>query len=317
MGLLKSRRVNLLRYLWDRPVWLLWLPPLIWSTNIVLGRLLADHYPPWTLTLLRWIVAVAALLPFVAPAARRQLPLLRRHWGLLLMCGATGMVGYSALAYIALHTTQAANVAFINSMLPLMVPVAALVLARETVRPRTLAGIVLSFAGVVWILARGDAATLAELSFTEGDLITVVAVACYALYSVLIRRKPPALDIFVFLLATMAGGIVVALPFAALELAAGARVPVDPLSWAAVIYIGLVISLLAYLVWNRCIVTLGATVTGVSYHLLSVYTPLLAFVLLGETLAGFHVVGIALILAGVALAALRRPRQGRRDDDMT
>ena len=302
--------LSLVRYVWDRPVWLLALPPLIWSTNIVLGRALAEIWPPWTLTFLRWVIAFAVLLPFVRPAAARQLPLLRRHWALLLLSGATGMVGYSGLAYLALHTTQAANVAFINSMLPLMVPLVTLVLAREPMRPRTLAGIALSFAGVVWILARGDVANLATLSFTAGDLVTVVAVACYALYSVLIRRKPPGLDIFVFLLGAIAAGTVVALPFAAFELMAGAPVPTDPLAWAAVVYIGLVISLLAYLLWNRCIEVLGATVTGVSYHLLSVYTPLLAFAVLGETLAGFHFAGIALILAGVALAATaQEPRR--------
>lgn len=295
--------IFVLRYFWDRPAWLLWAPPLIWSSHIVIGRALADIYPPFALTLLRWIVAFAALLPFVARDARRQLPLVRRHWRLVLLCGATGMVGYSALAYIALRTTQAANVAFINSMLPLMVPLATLVLAREPIRRRTLAGLAVSSLGVLWILTRGEAATLTELAFSAGDVLTVVAVACYALYSVLIRRKPPQLNLFVFLLATIAGGIVVALPLAALEMARGARVPMDAPAWAAVVYIGLAISLLAYLVWNRCIMTLGATITGVSYHLLSVFTPLLAFVLLGERLAGFHVVGIALILAGVLMAA--------------
>jgi drug/metabolite transporter (DMT)-like permease len=83
-------------------------------------------------------------------------------------------------------------------------------------------------------------------------------------------------------------------------------VPGDPLAWLAVVYIGLVISLLAYLIWNRCIGALGATLTGVSYHLLSVFTPLLAYAVLGERLAAFHLVGIALILAGVLIASLRR-----------
>lgn len=299
------------RYLWAHPVWLLWAAPLIWSTNIVLGRALAETYPPFALTLGRWIVAFVALLPFVAARARRQLPILRRHWLLLLLSGATGMVGYSALAYIALRTTQAANVAFINSMLPLMVPLATLVLARETMHARTLAGLVVSFIGVMWILARGEAATLAMLSFTEGDVITIVAVACYAIYSVLIRRKPAELDISVFFLATIAAGLLVSIPFAVWEWLEGARVPTDAWSWAAVVYTGLVVSLLGYLLWTRCIVALGATIAGASYHLLSVFTPLVAFVALGESLRGFHLIGIALILAGVAVATLRATARDR------
>ena len=100
--------------------------------------------------------------------------------------------------------------------------------------------------------------------------------------------------------------IVVLLPFWAIELAQGAPVPTDALSIAAVVYIGLFISLLAFLVWNRCIVALGPTVTGVSYHLVAAFTAIVAYVALGEALATYHLVGIALILAGFFLAALRR-----------
>jgi len=294
--------MNVLRFFWDRPVLLLVLPPLIWSTHITLSRTIAESFPPFTLTLLRWIVASLILAPFVWQKARQQWPLVKGHWLLIAVSGATGMLGYSALAYIALRTTQAANVAFINSILPLLVPVAAFFLVRETVSPRVLAGLVVSCAGVAWIMGRGDPAALLALSFSEGDLITVAAVLCYALYSVLVRRKPPGLDLMVFLLAGMVAGAVLSLPFAIAEAAAGRFLPVSWWSLFVVLYIGLVISLGAYLLWNRCIAALGATITGVSYHLLSVFTPLLAYAALGERLALYHGVGIALILAGVALS---------------
>lgn len=296
--------MTFLRTLWDRPVLLLVLPPLIWSTHITLSRAIAQDFPPFTLTLVRWIVASAVLAPFVWEPARRQWPIIRRHWVLIAVSGATGMLGYSALAYIALRTTQAANVAFINSILPLLVPVVAFFLARETVRPRVLAGLVVSCAGVAWIMGRGDPAALASLSFTEGDLITVAAVICYALYSVLIRRKPPALDLMVFLLAGMIAGAVLSVPFAIAEAASGRFLPATPWGVFVVLYVGLVISLAAYMLWNRCIAALGATVTGVSYHLLSVFTPLMAYAALGERLAVYHGVGIALILAGVAVSSV-------------
>ena len=295
--------MTFLRTLWDRPVLLLVLPPLIWSTHITLSRAIAESFPPFTLTLVRWIVASAVLAPFVWQPLQRQWPIIRRHWMLIAVSGATGMLGYSALAYIALRTTQAANVAFINSILPLLVPVAAFFLARETVRPRVLAGLVVSCAGVAWIMGRGDPGALASLAFTEGDLITVAAVVCYALYSVLIRRKPPGLDLMVFLLAGMIAGAVLSVPFAVAEAASGRFIPATPWGVFVVLYVGLVISLGAYMLWNRCIAALGATVTGVSYHLLSVFTPLMAYAALGERLAVYHGVGIALILVGVALSS--------------
>jgi drug/metabolite transporter (DMT)-like permease len=265
----------------------------------------AATFPPVSLTLLRWLVAAVVLGPFVWRRVVLQMPLLRRHWFLILASGALGMAGYSALAYLALHTTTAANVAFINSTVPLMVPLVMLVIAREPMHPRTLAGIGISFCGVVWIIARGNPASLAHLSFAGGEMITLVAVAMYAVYSVLIRKKPRELDLLVFLFGGMLGAIVVLLPFFIVELAGGARIPTDARSLATVLYIGVVISLLAYLLWNHCVITLGPGITGASYHLISVFTPLVAYLWLGERLAGYHYAGIGLILAGVFIATRR------------
>jgi drug/metabolite transporter (DMT)-like permease len=297
--------MELLRKLWARPLWLIWVAPLIWSTNITIGRAVAATFPPACLTLLRWGLAALMLAPFVWPRARAQWPLLRKHWGLVLVSGALGMAGYSGLAYLALHSTTAANVAFINSTLPLMVPIVMLFIAREPMAPRTLLGILVSFCGVAWIMGRGDPAQLAGLSFARGDLIALGAVASYAVYSVLVRKKPKELDMLVFLLAGSVVGSLVLVPFAAVELAQGARVPHDLKSIVLVVYIALVISLLAYIAWNHSILSLGPGLAGASYHLLSVFTPIVAYFVLGEKLLGYHYVGIALILAGVFVATRR------------
>ncbi|HEY5794490.1 MAG TPA: DMT family transporter [Bosea sp. (in: a-proteobacteria)] len=301
----------LLMALWARPVLLLWLPPLFWAGNLVLGRALGASFPPVSLAVGRWLVALCVLAPFVARRAFEQRHLLRRHALLVFGCGAFGIAGYNALGYLALQSVPAASVAFLNSTLPLMVPLAAFALGVERVAPRTLCGIALSFAGVAWIVSRGDVGNLGQLSLGGGEALVLVAVANYALYSVLLRRKPPELDPLVFLAATMAAGLVVLMPFWAAELAHGATIPRDAGSLAAVLYIGLFASLLAFVLWNRCVATLGATVTGASFHLVALFTAALAFLLLGEPVRPFHLIGIALILAGFALATINRKAPDR------
>ncbi len=295
-----------MRRIWERPLLLLWLPPLFWAGNLVLGRALSTSFPPVSLAVGRWLVALIALLPFVIGDVRRQWPQLRASWRLILACGAFGIAGYNALAYVALQTTPAASVAFLNSTLPLMVPVAAALLGVERIAARTIAGIVISFAGVTWIVARGDLGSLAGLSLAGGEMLVIVAVANYALYSVLLRRKPGAIEPLVFLAATMASGLAVLAPFCAYELARGAHIPTDAASIGAVLYIGLFASLFAFILWNRCVATLGASVTGVSFHLVAVFTALLAFAVLGETVHAFHLVGIAFILTGFFIATTRK-----------
>jgi drug/metabolite transporter (DMT)-like permease len=296
---------TLLARLWERPLLLLWLPPAFWAGNLVLGRALGVSFPPVSLAVGRWAVALLALLPFVLLPAWRQRRQLQASWRLILACGAFGIAGYNALGYVALQTTPAASVAFVNSMLPLLVPVAALALGVERVRPQTVLGILVSFAGVGWIVARGDPGSL-DLGQGAGELIVLGAVANYALYSVLLRRKPDVIAPLVFLAATMVAGLLVLAPFWIWELAAGARIPTDAGALAAVVYIGLFASLFAFVLWNRCVAVLGATVTGVSFHLVAVFTALLAALTLGEPIRAYHLAGIALILAGFALATVRR-----------
>lgn len=198
---------------WRRPYLLLWLPPAFWAGNLVLGRGLATTMPPVTLAVGRWLVALLILLPFVWHGLWRQRGLLWRQRWLVLACGAFGIAGYNALAYLALQTVPAVNVAFLNSTLPLMIPIAAFLLSRERVSRQTLAGIAMSFIGICWIVARGDLSVLLALQFERADLLVLLAILNYAVYSVLLRRRDPALDPLVFLAATMATGLAVLLPF--------------------------------------------------------------------------------------------------------
>jgi drug/metabolite transporter (DMT)-like permease len=292
--------------LWARPVWLLWLPPVFWAGNLVLGRALGPVFPPVSLAVGRWIVALAVLAPFVWRPALRERALLAQHWALVLACGAFGIAGYNALGYLALQTVPAASVAFLNSTLPLMVPLAAVLLGVERITCKALLGIAISFVGIAWIAARGDMASLAALRFDGGEWLVLVAVANYAVYSVLLRRKPAGIGPLVFLAATIAAGLLVLAPFWALELVRGARIPTDLASVGAVLYIGVFASLFAFILWGRCVATLGATVTGVSFHLVALFTALLAFAALGEPVRPFHVAGFALILLGFFVTTLQR-----------
>ncbi|GAU86311.1 DMT family transporter [Bosea sp. BIWAKO-01] len=305
--------MNLLQRLWAQPLLLLPLPPLFWAGNLVLGRALAGSFPPVSLAVGRWLVALACLLPFVLGTLSAQRQALIRARGLVFACGAFGIAGYNALGYLALQSAPAASVAFLNSTLPLMVPLAAFMLGVERVSARTLSGIAISFVGVSWIVARGAPSTLSGLSLTGGEPLVLIAVANYAVYSVLLRRRPADLDPLLFLAATMAAGLLVLLPFWISELAQGATIPISPGPIAAVLYIGVFASLLAFIIWNRCVSTLGPSVTGASFHLVALFTAALAFLLLGEPVQPFHLVGAALILGGFGLAAAGgRPSVSRR-----
>ena len=169
-------------------------------------------------------------------------------------------------------------------------------------------GIALSLAGVAVIVARGEPQTLAALQLNRGDLWVLAAVASWALYSVCLRWRPADLDPLAFLAVTMGIGLIPLLPLYRWELGQGLGFEADAVSLAAIGYIALFPSVVAYVLWNRAVATLGANRTGQLLHLMPAFGAVLAMPVLGERLHGFHLAGIGLIAAGIALATRSQAR---------
>lgn len=297
--------------LWRAPWLLLVLPPLFWSGNFVIGRAMNEALPPVGLAFWRWVAAFLILLPFVARPLWRSRRAVCAHWRLLLALGALGMAGYNTFVYLALQTVPTANAAVMNSIVPVLIPFVAWAVARERVNAAQVTGIALSLAGALWIVAQGDLATLGTLAVRPGDLWMLLAVVDWALYSVLLRYKPAELAPAVFMAVMVLFGIAVLAPFWLWERASGATMPATPGAVASVLYIALFASVLAFIFWNRAVALLGATASGLSIHLMPVFATLLAFLVLGEPVRGFHLVGAALIVVGLTTATALGRRGSR------
>jgi len=284
---------------------LLALANLFWAGNWVLGRALREAFDPVSLNFYRWLVALVALAPFALPglAAKRQL--IWRHAGLLALLALLSVSVFQSLVYLGLRSTTAVNAVLINCAGPLFIVLSAWALEGERARPRQLVGMLISVAGILVILSRGEASALAALEFHSGDAWIVAAIAIWGVYSVLLKRRPPGLGGVHFLFVISVAGVVFLAPAFALEaLHSPPRLP-SAGEAIAVIYMGLAASVGAFLFWNRGVVVVGANAAGFTLYLLPTFATLLAIAFLGETFGAFHAVGIATILAGVILGTRR------------
>ena len=301
----KPEHFSPLRWFFDQPYLLLSLTSLFWAANIVLARYVAGTAPPMTLSCVRWIGAFVLLWPFAKEHLRRDWPTLRANLPLLLLLSATGFAYNNAASYIALQYTQALNALLIQSSGPLFIALWALVLFGLRLTWAQLAGIAISLAGVLIILLRGDISALAAIHFNKGDLMFASAVLAFGLYSSVMTRRPVThpLSLITF---TMGCGSLMLVPFAAWEIASGFSPRTDLLTAATLAYVVIFPSALAYLFLNRGIALIGPNRAAPFLHLVPVFGSAMAIVLLGEELKLFHVVGYALVLAGVIIAS----RQG-------
>lgn len=286
-----------------RPYLFLTLAALFWSGNFVVGRAVQGRIPPLALAFWRWAGALALLLPFAWRPLWAERRVLLRAWPVVLGLGVFGVGNFNMLVYVGLGDTTATNALLLQSACPAFIVALSAATGGGRATGRQLAGIAVSLAGVVTILTRGSLAALSSLALTRGDLWVLGAVLSWAIYTLLLRRRPPAVDPRALLAATVAVGVAWIAPFYAAERARGARLALDAVTGASVAYVAAFASVLAYFLWNEGVASVGASRAGPFLHLMPAFGSLLAVVLLGESLGAYHVGGIALVLAGVSLAA--------------
>ena len=289
------------------PYLLLTLAPLFWSCNWIVGRGLSQDVPPLAMTFYRWLFAIVILAPFALPKLARDLPIVRRHWKALLGLGVVGIGTHNALAYLGLRYTTAVNGVILNSFIPVMIVALSWAFLRERLGALQVTGIGVSLAGVLTILSGGSLATLVLFRLNGGDLLIILSMAMWSVYTIALRFRPPGMHMLSFLFVIACIGDLAVLPLYALETALGQSMTWTPGGFVALAGIALFSSVLAYVFWNRGVESVGASVAGLFVHLMPVFGVVLAWLILDERLAAFHVAGIVLILCGIFITSRFAP----------
>ncbi len=284
---------------------LLWLVPMLWSSNYIIARLAHDVIAPHALALGRWALAALILLPWMGRGLLRQRSVVRREWPQLLALGFLGMYICGAWLYVAGRSTTSTNMALIYAATPMAIVAASSLLLHERMSRTQWAGVVLALLGLLFVIAKGDPARLLAVQFAAGDAWITAAAASWTAYSVLLKRWPSALGPGERLVAIIFGGLVVLLPTTLLE-AALTTTPVP--GWSAlglVLLAAVVPGVLSYGAYSYLQRELGASRTAMMLYLTPVYAALLAWLVLGELPGWYHLVGAAMILPSIWLATRR------------
>ena len=288
---------------------LLTVPPLLWAGNAVVGRLVTDLVPPITLNFLRWVLAFVILLPLAGWVLRANSGLWP-SWKRFAWLGLLGVGCYNALQYLALKTSTPINVTLVAASTPVwMLGIGALFFGQSVSR-RQLLGAVLSIAGVLLVLARGEWTALLQVRLVVGDLYVLLATIAWAFYSWLLtqRNEPAAIrnDWAAFLMAQVVMGLGWSGLFSAGEWAlTNARIVWGwPLA-AALLYVAVGPAILAYRCWGLGIQRVGPSVAGFFSNLTPLFAAVMSTAFLGELPRLYHGVAFALIVGGIVVSSRR------------
>ena len=290
---------------------LLLVPPLLWAGNAIVGRLVHELIPPLTLNLFRWVLAFVLLLPIAHQVLRRNSPLWPhwKHYGLL---GLLGVGCYNSLQYLALQTSTPINVTLVASSTPVFMLAMGALFFKQTVRKRQIFGAVLSIAGVMLVLCRGDWHALANVHLVLGDVFVLIATLCWAWYSWLLSHTQEPAEVrgnwAFFLMAQMAFGLLWSGAFTAAEWSGYTGLVDVHISWgwpllAALIYVAVGPSLLAYRCWGLGVQRAGPNIAGFFANLTPVFAATLSALALGELPQIYHVAAFVMIIGGIVVSS--------------
>jgi len=283
------------------------IPPVLWAGNAVVGRLVRDAVPPMTLNLIRWVLALAILVP-LGRAALRTGSGVGANWRRYCVLGLLSVGLYNSLQYLALQTSTPINVTLVASGIPVWMLLVGRLFYGVPVKPRQVAGAVLSILGVLVVMCRGDLEQLAALRLVVGDLYMILATIAWSFYSwMLMQHKDvPALrqDWAAFLLAQVAYGV---LWSAALAGGEWALMDVGIVwSWqlaAALLYVAIGPAILAMRFWGSGVQRAGPSIGAFFINLTPLFTALLSSAFLGEPPHLYHVLAFGMIVGGIAVSA--------------
>ncbi len=255
------------------------------------------HMDPWLIVFCRMVLATAAFAFFW-----RRLPppaSIRRHLPRLLLMALSEPCLYFVFEARALTLTPASQAGVITALLPVMVACAAGLFQGERTGWAGWTGLGLGITGAVLLSAGGQAAA-GSPNPALGNLLELLAMACATVYTLTIKtlvRHFAPLFLTAFQVVTGLVFFVPTLFFSPFP---------QNLPWqtvAAVVYLGLGVSVVAYGLYNFCLTRLPASRVAGAVNLIPAFTLLLGWLLLGETIQGLQWLGIAFILAGARLSA--------------
>jgi drug/metabolite transporter (DMT)-like permease len=186
--------------------------------------------------------------------------------------------------------------------LPVMIAGASAVLLKERLSSLQLLGVVFTLAGTLWVGVSGDIGQLWNLHLGHGEILVLLAYASMTAYTVMLKWRPSALPPLDFMAATALIGTIALVPLAFAEgdlSVAGWHMVMQ--HWRAILYIGVLASAGAYVVWNESVARNGANVTAMSLYTMPVFAIAFCWAFLGQPVLRYHWEGIAAIFVGIVL----------------
>ena len=272
------------------------------ASNLVVARGGVEFVPPISLAFWRWTLVFIILLPFTYLSLRKNFKIIKNEYKKLFFLGAMGCGVCGAFPFLAGETTTVTNMGIIYTSSPIFIILISSIFFREKINFIKIIGLISCLMGVFVIIIKGDLNLLINLKLTIGDLWMLAAAVGWALYSIYLFYWKSKLPIFQRFALVAFFGSASLFPFYILEefLFQGTTFSTEFFSW--VTFAALSPGIIAFTLYTIAQKKLGASLTGFTLYIFTVYAAIYGLFLFDEKLEFYHYVGTILVFFGVYLA---------------
>ena len=281
---------------------LLFIQPIFMASNLIVARGGVEHVPPISLAFWRWTVVVLILLPFTFSFLIKNSKIIKKEFKKLFFLGAMGCGVCGAFPFLAGETTTVTNMGIIYTSSPIFIILISAIFFNEKVNLIKIIGLVSCLLGVFAIIIKGDFNLLLNLNFTIGDLWMLAAAIGWALYSTYLFYWKSKLPIFQRFTLVAFFGAISLFPFYIIEEVAVQRTLFNSQFFLWVLFAAISPGIIAFTLYTQAQKSLGASLTGFTLYVFTIYAAIYGFIFFDEKLESFHYLGTVLVFFGVYLA---------------
>ncbi len=272
------------------------------ASNLIVARGGVEYVPPISLAFWRWAVVVLILLPFTYSLLINNFKIIKKEYKKLFFLGAMGCGVCGAFPFLAGETTTVTNMGIIYTSSPIFIILISAIFFNEKINLIKIIGLVSCLIGVFAIIIKGDLNLLLNLNFTIGDLWMLAAAIGWALYSIYLFYWKSELPLFQRFTLVAFFGAISLLPFYIIEEAVVQKTSFNLQFFLWVVFAAISPGIIAFTLYTQAQKKLGASLTGFTLYVFTIYAAIYGFIFFDEKLETFHYIGTVLVFIGVYLA---------------
>ena len=284
----------------------LFLAPVLWGGALVGGRIIAGNLPPFTITLLRFIIVSLFSLPILYfKNGRLPIPSCKAVFHLMVL-GLSGVLMFNFFLFSGLRTVSAIRSSIFISVSPFVVLLSSGLVFHEKITKQSLTGIILGFSGAIITITNGNISLLYSKGISAGDLFLVGCIFSWTIYSISAKYALVHLTPLTMLAYSSVLGVVFLIPFALKEGVLSTLGTQPSSTWLSLLYLSIGASGLAHIFYYQGIKAVGTSRSAIFLNLEPVAAISLSIIILGETLSYSLLTGAVLVISGLLLTNYKK-----------